>query len=73
MSHPKLTQLPVVAFEYPDSETLLLKTRFVRILQMNTKHVEGYELQPGGEFKFKRYNVRRIPQNGVALLSFNTK
>ena len=66
--------LPLVTFEYPDSESNLLKRRYVRALEMDSVYVSGYELphelatvETG---KFKKYRLARIAHNGVALCSF---
>jgi len=68
--------LPLVEFEYPDSESNLLKLRYVRVLEMDTVYVSGYELphvlatvETG---KFKKYKLARIARNGVVLRSFKS-
>ena len=68
-------ELPLVTFEYPDSSSDYLKTRFVRVVSMDRTHVKGYEfttVKPSDtdEGKFKSYLLAKIVENGVALLEF---
>ena len=37
-------QVPVVTFEYPDSNTNHMKVRFVRVIQADSDYIRGYEL-----------------------------
>lgn len=67
--------LPLVTFEYPDSETDYLKPRFVRVESMDRTHVKGYEFTTANpstadEGKFKTYLLAKIVKRGVALLEF---
>ena len=68
-------ELPLVRFEYPDSETDYLRIRYVRVVSMNGSHVKGYEFvtynpsdtDPG---KFKSYLLSKIVRHGVSLVGF---
>ena len=67
--------LPLVTFEYPDSETDYLKTRYVRVTYMDGSHVKGYEFitpnpSDSDAGKFKTYLLSKIVHNGVHLLKF---
>jgi hypothetical protein len=67
------TRSPVVEFEYPDSNTNHMKTRYVRVIQANSDYIKGYELEnpfSTKEGKFKQYLRNRITRNGVALVTF---
>lgn len=69
-------ELPLVRFEYPDSQVDYLKTRYVRVTSMDHKHVKGYEFltdRPSDtdEGKFKTYLLAKIVKYGVALLEFS--
>lgn len=66
--------LPQVEFEYPDSESGLLKVRYVRVVEVGNDYVKGYELphphattEPG---KFKTFRMAKIARFGVVLTSF---
>lgn len=64
---------PVVEFEYPDSETNHMKTRFVRVVEANADYVKGYELENAysvKDGKFKAFSRNRIAQRGIALVTF---
>lgn len=61
--------LPLVQFEYPDSETNHQKLRFVRVLTLDNNHLTGYEFA-GGPVKFKKYSRNRIVKNGIHLIEF---
>ena len=68
-------ELPLVRFEYPDSETDYLKTRFLRVKSMDQTHLRGYEFitaRPSAtdEGKLKTYLLAKIVVGGVALVSF---
>jgi hypothetical protein len=74
MKQPKSNSLPTVEFEYPDSESGLLRTRTVKVVELNSAYVSGYELphplatvEAG---KFKTYKLARITRDGVVLRSF---
>jgi len=68
-------ELPLVSFEYPNSDTDYLNERFVRVVSMDQTHVKGYEYttphpsdtDPG---KFKSYLLAKIVSNGVHLVHF---
>lgn len=67
------TRVPVVEFEYPDSESNRMKLRFVRVTQADSDYIKGYELENAfstKEGKFKQYCRTRIARNGVALVTF---
>ena len=61
--------LPLVQFEYPDSESNLLKLRFVRVLEVDAAYVKGYEvphaLATTEAGKLKTYKLAKIVRNGV--------
>ena len=75
--------VPVVRFEYPDRETLLLKTRFVRVVDMTDDYLRGYEINSydgihpvpawynESEGKFKKFNLRRIAKNSIVLVAYS--
>lgn len=71
-------ELPLVRFEYPDSETDYLKERFVRVVSKDQVHVKGYEYttrypsdtDPG---KFKSYLLAKIVANGISLVEFQSQ
>lgn len=69
------SELPLVTFEYPDSETDYLRVRFVRVVSMGRTHVKGYEFTTEipsvtDEGKFKTYLLAKIATDGVALIEF---
>jgi hypothetical protein len=67
------TQLPIVEFDYPDSTTNHMKTRYVRVIEANADYIKGNELgDPNSTLpgKFKQYSKNRIARNGVHLVSF---
>jgi hypothetical protein len=70
----KTTNLPQVEFEYPDSETGLLKLRYVNVIEVSHAYIKGYELphplattETG---KYKLYRMAKIARNGVILRHF---
>ena len=70
------TDLPLVEFEYPDSDTNHQKVRYVRVLTMDDQHVTGYELPHHSatkDGKFKKYCLSRIVRLGVHLIQFAVK
>jgi len=70
---PITDRTPVVEFEYPDSETRAMKTRFVRVTDADADYVRGYELENAFSAKqgtFKSYSRNRIANRGVALVTF---
>lgn len=69
------SELPLVTFEYPDSETDYLRRRFLRVVSMDHRHLKGYEFTTDNpsdtdEGKFKTYLLAKIVENGVALVEF---
>ena len=70
--------LPLVRFEYPDSETDYLKPRFVRVESMDRTHLKGWEFttdrpSDSDTGKFKSYLLAKIVKHGVALLEFSAE
>lgn len=66
-------RLPVVQFEYPESETDKMKLRYVRVSEANDDYIKGEEIDSPGskrEGQFKSFKRTRMVRNGVALLSF---
>lgn len=64
---------PVVRFEYPDSQTNIMKTRYVRVSEANADYIKGYELENPHSTKngtYKQYSRTRIVTNGVSLVTF---
>ena len=76
MSIQNNVKVPVVKFEYPDSETRHMKVRYVRVTEANEDYIKGYELDTSTGYygsaggKFKQYSRNRIASDGVALLEF---
>ena len=73
MTQTPAIQTPIVAFEYPDSETGKMKIRYLRVVSADADHVKGHELDNPGSKKdgqFKTFSRNRLVQNGVSLLSF---
>ena len=71
------SKLPFVTFEYPDSSSEYLRTRYVRVVSMDHTHVKGYEFQTDSpsdtdEGKFKSYLLAKIVNDGVALMEFDS-
>ena len=71
-------ELPYVWFEYPDSETDYLRTRYLRVVSMNNSHLKGYEFttarpSASDEGKFKTYLLAKIVVGGVHLVSFESE
>lgn len=68
------SNLPLVVFEYPDSETDVLAERKVRVTEVNSGYVNGYEVYRGyalpQPFKFKKYSLTRIAKGTVNLTEF---
>lgn len=65
--------LPLVEFEYPDSETNHQKLRFVRVLKKDNAHLTGYELSHANatdKGTYKKYSLSRIVRNGISLREF---
>lgn len=65
--------LPLVEFEYPDSDTNHQKVRYVRVLTLDNTHLTGYELAHAHATdtgKYKKYCLSRIVRNGIHMLSF---
>jgi hypothetical protein len=75
--------VPVVRFEYPDRETNLLKTRVVRVVDMDDSRIRGYEIphthgKPlkasqvnDAQGKFKQFNLRRIAKDSIVLVAYS--
>ena len=64
---------PVVQFEYPDSSTGKMKTRFLRVVEADADYVKGYELdnaQSKKDGQFKTFSRTRLVTNGVSLVRF---
>lgn len=64
---------PVVQFEYPDSASGKMKTRYLRVVEADADYVKGYELDNAGSKKdgqFKTFSRNRLVTNGVSLVSF---
>ena len=67
--------LPLVGFQYPDSNTDDLVQRLVRVAEMDVDYVKGYEVYRNNKQqpKFKKYKLSRIVSGGVHLLQFSPK
>ena len=70
--------LPLVEFEYPDSETSYLRTRYVRVVSLDSTHLKGYEFitshpSDSDEGKFKSYLLAKIVIGGIHLIQFDSK
>lgn len=68
-------ELPLVTFEYPDSETDYLRPRYVRVVSKDSSHVKGYEFStvfPAATDRgtFKSYLTAKIATNGVHLIQY---
>ena len=69
------SHLPLVEFEYPDSQTDYLKQRFVRVTSMDETHLRGVEFTTQHPSSYdkgqpKTYLLAKIVKGGVHLLSF---
>lgn len=65
--------LPLVEFEYPNSETNHQQVRFVRVIAKDKNYLTGYELtheHATDSGKYKKYCLSRIVRKGIHLLSF---
>jgi len=70
---PDPERMPVVEFEYPDSETGKMKLRYLRVTEANADYVKGVELDHPASQKdgqFKTFSRTRLCRNGVSLISF---
>lgn len=69
------TTSPRVEFEYPDSETGLLKVRHVRVTNLDSSYLTGFELpNPHATVelgKFKKFKLSKITRDGIVLRSFS--
>ena len=70
------SDLPLVTFEYPDSQTEYLKRRFERVVSMDHTYLKGREFTTANpaasdEGLPKTYLLAKIVKNGVALLEFS--
>lgn len=67
--------VPRVEFEYPDSETGLLKVRHVRVTVLDSNYLSGFELpNPHATVelgKFKRFKLSKITRDGIVLRAFS--
>jgi len=68
--------LPLVEFEYPDSETDYLKQRFVRVESMDSSHLKGHEFvtknpSDADNGKFKSYLLSKVVRGGIHLIQFS--
>ena len=70
------TNVPRVEFEYPDSETGLLKVRHVRVTELNSMYLTGFELpSPLATVelgKFKKFKLSKIARDSIVLRSFQS-
>jgi len=67
------TRLPVVRFDYPDSESNKMRTRILLVAEATPDYIKGNELDSPGSIKlgvFKTFLRNRIATNGVALISY---
>jgi hypothetical protein len=75
-----ISHLPLVTFEYPDSQTSTMRRRHVRVTAASDKYVEGFEYSPAQSNtaattdsslgKFKKYLRSRLPLFGVSLVTY---
>lgn len=69
------TNVPRVEFEYPDSESGLLKVRHVRVTELDSNYLAGFELpNPHATVelgKFKKFKLSKITRDGIVLRSFS--
>lgn len=68
-------KLPVVEFEYPDSETGKMKVRYLRLTSADADHIKGYELDsPGSQTQkdgqFKTFSRTRLVRQAPTLVTF---
>lgn len=71
-----ILDLPLVVFEYPDSETGYLRKRYVRVEKLDLTHLKGHEFNVANpsssdEGKFKTYLLAKIAKGSINLLSFD--
>lgn len=66
---------PRVEFEYPDNETGLLKVRHVRVTNLDSNYLAGFELpNPHATVelgKFKKFKLSKITRDGIVLRAFS--
>lgn len=66
---------PRVEFEYPDTETGLLKVRHVRVTNLDSNYISGFELpNPHATVelgKFKKFKLSKITRDGIVLRAFS--
>jgi hypothetical protein len=72
------SNLPLVEFEYPDSETDYLRERYVRVESLDNVHLKGHEFitpnpSDSDEGKYKSYLLSKIVKGGVHLLQFESE
>ncbi len=68
-----IEQLPVVCFEYPDSESGKMRERFLRVVEATADYIKGYELDNPGSMndgQFKTFSRNRLTRNSPTLLTF---
>jgi hypothetical protein len=69
------TTSPRVEFEYPDSESGLLKIRHVRVTNLDSSYLAGFELpNPHATVelgKFKKFKLSKITRDGIVLRAFS--
>ena len=66
-------KLPVVEFEYPDSDTQKMKMRYLRVVDASADYIKGFELDSPGSQKngqFKTFSRTRLTRNSPTLNSF---
>ncbi len=70
------SNVPRVEFEYPDSESGLLKARHVNVIELNSNYLTGFELpNPYATVelgKFKKFKLAKIARDSIVLRSFST-
>lgn len=67
------TRIPVVSFDYPDSQTNQMRERHVKVIEANADYIKGYEIDNPFSTKdgvYKNYSRNRIARNGIALVTF---
>ena len=66
-------KLPVVEFEYPDSETGKMKVRYLRVLSADADYLKGYEMDSPGSKKdgqIKTFSRNRLVRQAPTLVTF---
>ena len=78
MKHKTLSQscgvpLPIVEFEYPDSNNQKMKLRYLRLVSADADYIKGYELESPRSQKdgtFKTFSRTRLTRSSPTLISF---